>query len=70
MTALGMPVLPEVNWNLPTVLGSIIATDFATASVVLVATSSLHGSDRTWGGGLSTWTSSTPSRSSAASARA
>ena len=35
----------------------------------LVATSSLHGSDCRSFGGLSTWTSSTPSRSSASSAR-
>ena len=70
ITALGMPVLPEVNRNLPMVFGSIRSIDFCTASVGLVATSSLHGSDCIFGGALSTWTSSTPSRSSAASASA
>ena len=63
ITALGMPVLPEVNRNLPTVLASICSIERATASVGLVATSSLHGSDCICGGALSTWTSSTPSRS-------
>ena len=70
ITALGMPVLPEVNRNLAIVLGSMRAIDCATASVGRVATSSLHGNDCIWGGGLSTWTSNTPERSSAASARA
>ena len=70
ITALGMPVLPEVNRNLPTVFGPIESMDFATVSVDFVATSSVHGSDCIPGGGLSTWTSSTPSRLSAASARA
>ena len=70
ITAFGMPVLPEVNRNLPTVFGPIASMDFATASVALVATSSLQGSDCIPGAGLSTCTSSTPVRSSAASARA
>src|SRR5204863_2448647 len=43
ITALGMPVLPEVNRNLATVLGSILSIDRATAAVALVARSSLQG---------------------------
>jgi hypothetical protein len=52
ITALGMPVLPEVNRNLPTVAGSIMSIERATAAVGLVAASSLHGSDCIRGGGL------------------
>src|SRR3954471_4222156 len=37
MTALGMPVDPEVNSNLPTVSGVILAIDSLTSSVTGVA---------------------------------
>src|SRR4249919_498454 len=39
MTALGMPVEPEVNSNLPTVSGVIFAIDASTAFVTGVAAS-------------------------------
>src|SRR5882724_582223 len=60
ITALGMPVLPEVNRNFATVLASICSIERATAAVALVARSSLQGSDCILGGALSTCTSSTP----------
>ena len=69
ITALGMPVEPEVNSSLPTVSGPIASTLACTAGVARVAASAAYGRLGTPAGGRSTCTTCTPSRSSAASAR-
>ena len=69
-TALGMPVEPEVNRNLPMVLPSIAAIDRLTASVGVVDSSAAKGVDCKPGGASSTCTRVTPSSRPAASSEA
>ena len=69
ITALGVPVEPDVSRNLPTVCGSIKATEASTAAPAVVATRLDQAMLGKPGTGSSTCTSVTPRRSSALSAR-
>src|ERR1700730_6390425 len=68
MTALGMPVEPEVNNSLPTVSGVICEIESSTALVTGVAARSAKETLLMPSQGRTTWTTVTPVRSSAFSA--
>ena len=68
ITALGMPVEPEVNSSLPTVSGVICAIDAATAGVTGVCTSVLKARLGMPSGARSTCTTLSPCKFSALSA--
>ena len=68
MTALGIPVEPEVNSNLPTVSGVIAAIEASTSLVTGVAARSAKAMLSMPSQGRATWTTVTPVRSSAFSA--
>src|SRR6266404_2019758 len=65
MTALGIPVEPEVNSSLPTVSGVIFAIESSTSLVAGVAERSAKAMLLMPSHGPAAWTTVTPSRSSA-----
>ena len=68
MTALGMPVEPEVNSSFPTVSGVIAAIDSSTSFVTGVAARSAKAMLAMPSQGRATWMTVTPSSGSAFSA--